>query len=105
MPHLAVKHTPITQGDIMNLSVLITRPINVGTGVPATRHLTLLADDSNIHIYSKGRWVRTNAEPANVSNVTSNQTGVWSKNTVVEDVVVMSSDTEGLWCVNKWGSV
>ncbi len=92
----------------MNLSVSITRPINIGTGAPgdpATYHLALLSDDDNIHIYSKGRWVRTNAEPANVSNVTSNQAGVWSKDTVAEDVVVMSSDTEGLWCVNQWGTV
>ena len=112
----------------MNLSVSTTRPINISTGKsgdPATHHLALLGDDGQIHVYSKGRWVRTNAEPAHASHVTINQAGVWcldtaggmyqwnddpkhsvwNKDTVAKDVVAMSSDAEGLWCVNKKGEV
>ena len=112
----------------MNLSVSTTRPIDISTGKlgdPATHHLTLLGDDGKIHVFSKDRWVRTNAEPAHASHVTINQAGVWcldtagqmyqwnddpnhsvwSKDTVAKDVVAMSSDAEGLWCVNKKGEV
>jgi hypothetical protein len=112
----------------MNLSVSTTRPIDVSTGAPghpAIYHLALLDDDGQIHVYSKGRWVRTNAEPANVSSVTINQAGVWclattgriyrwnddpdhsvwNKDTVAKNVVAMSSDAEGLWCINQNGEV
>lgn len=112
----------------MNLSVLTTRPINVHTGVsshPPIYHLALLDDDGKIHVYSKGRWVQTNAEPSNVSSVTINQAGVWcldtdgqmyqwnddpnysvwNKDTIAKDVIAISSDAEGLWCINKNGEV
>lgn len=112
----------------MNLSVSTTRPINIGTGLlgdPATHRLALLTDDGKILVYDKGQWIRTNAEPANVSTITINKAGVWcldtaghmyqwsddpkhsvwSKDTVAQDVVAMSSDAEGLWCVNKKGEV
>lgn len=112
----------------MNLSVSTTRPINVGTGTPghpAVYHLALLDADGKIYVYGKGRWVRTNAEPANVSYVTINPAGVWcltttglmyqwnddsdhsvwNKDTVAKNVVAMSSDAEGLWCINQNGEV
>ena len=111
----------------MNLSVSTTRPIIVGNGKPGdpTTQLALLADDDNIFVYDKGHWVRTNAEPANVSSITINKAGVWcldtagymyqwsddpnhsvwSKDAVAKDVVAMCSDAEGLWCINKKGEV